>query len=49
VFRLIENIMNVSMGVAGLIWAVVIGVEIWRLWQTTRPPAVPPMPHSLSV
>lgn len=49
VFRLIENITNVSMGIAGLIWAVVIGVEIWRLWQAGRPQAIPPMPNGLSV
>ncbi len=37
VFRMIESIVNVSMGVAALVWAVTIGVEVWRLWRAARP------------
>jgi hypothetical protein len=39
VFRIIESIVNVSMGVAALVWAVSIGVEVWRLWRSARPGA----------
>lgn len=48
VFRLAESIASISLGVTGLVWAITIGVEVWRLWQAARPPAVPPMPHRLS-
>ena len=48
VFRTIEGIINMSMGVAGLFWAITIGVETWRLWQAARPRSIPPMPNGLS-
>ncbi len=42
VFEMFGNIVNISLGVAALIWAVTIGVEIWRFVQSGRPVAEPP-------
>jgi hypothetical protein len=39
VFWMIESIVNISLGVAALIWAINIGVEVWRLWRSARPAA----------
>ncbi len=39
VFRMVEGIGNIALGVAALIWAVTIGVEVWRLLRSTRPQA----------
>jgi hypothetical protein len=48
IFQTVGGIVNISLGVAGLIWAIAIGIEIWRLWQTARPTTIPPAPHGLS-
>lgn len=44
VFRLFDGILFLSLGIAGLIWAVAIGVEVWRLWRSVRPIEPPPLP-----
>ena len=41
VVRMVEGIVNVSLGVAALIWVATIGVEVWRLLRTARAPANP--------
>lgn len=33
----IDNVVNISLGVTALIWSVTIGVEVWRLWRSARP------------
>ncbi len=33
----IDNVVNISLGVTALIWSVTIGVEVWRLWRAARP------------
>ena len=38
----VESVVNISLGVAGLVWAITIGVEIWRLWRSARPAGCPP-------
>ncbi len=48
VFRVIESVVTISMGVTALIWAITIGMEIYRLLQTARP-AAPSAPQSLSI
>ena len=48
VFRVGEGIATISLGLTGLVWAIMIGIEVWRLWQAARPPAAPPMPQGLS-
>lgn len=42
VFGMFANILNISMGVMALIWAITIGVEIWRFVQSGRPTACQP-------
>jgi hypothetical protein len=37
VTRVVDNVISISLGVAALIWAVTIGVEVWRLWKSARP------------
>ena len=37
VTRVIDSLISISLGVAALIWAVTIGVEVWRLWKAARP------------
>lgn len=38
-FALVDGITLVSLGVAGVIWAATLSVEIWRLWKSMRPVA----------
>ena len=47
VLRMAETILSASLGVTGLVWAVTIGLEVWRLWRAARPPAAS-MPQGLS-
>jgi hypothetical protein len=49
ILRIFDGIVQLSLGVAALIWAVGIGIEIWRLWQSVRPKALAPAPHGFSV
>lgn len=37
VTRVVDNVISISLGVAALIWAVTIGIEVWRLWKSARP------------
>ena len=41
VMRTVDSVVNVSIGVAALIWVIAIGVEVRRLWRTSRTPATP--------
>lgn len=36
VTRVVDMAINISLGVAALVWAVTIGVEAWRLWRAAR-------------
>jgi hypothetical protein len=38
-FQLVDGIVHLSLGVAGLLWAVAIGVEVWRQVKASRPPS----------
>ena len=40
VTRVVDMSINISLGVAGMIWAVTIGVEVWRLLKAMRPAAI---------
>jgi hypothetical protein len=35
--RLVDGVLSVSLGVAALIWAITIGVEVWRQIKAARP------------
>ena len=39
VTQVIDSVINISLSVAALIWAITIGLEIWRLWRSARPAA----------
>lgn len=43
-FRLFDSILQVSLGVAAVISAVTIGVEVWRLWRAARPASPSALP-----
>ncbi len=47
-FSLFNRIFEISLGVMSIVWAIVIGVEVWRQIQAARPTAMPPAPHGLS-
>jgi len=38
VLRLAGGVVNVAMGVAALIWAATIAIEVRRLWRASRRP-----------
>lgn len=42
IFGTVEGVVDIWMGVTGVIWAVTIGFEIWRLWRSARPSCNPP-------
>jgi hypothetical protein len=48
IFRTVDGILHIALGVMALAWAVAIGIEVWRIWRTARPTTLPAAPHGLS-
>jgi hypothetical protein len=36
----VDLIVQIGMGVTALIWAITIGIEVWRIWRSARPAAL---------
>ncbi len=48
IFEVVDGLLHISLALAGLVGATKIGVEIWRLWRSARPPAAPSMEPGVS-